>query len=406
MKGYEAVAAHRINDMPVLPLEPCIVTEGLLGHIRFRQNMLQRLGEYPSNIDQGVPEIVRDEEMLTEMGTANYDFFNDNVNHLYIPQSMCEELEVRRFNERIIIVARLFRLNVDRLIEQRQFLSRLNNLMGGEDYLKKILNRESCDANLQAILTNIKDQISVVYNNKLDVETKIQNYHFAIENLRAQLLRMFDEMFGRRMGWGYLNDNPGHHFMVFVRHTPFVQSYVLPPYLTENADNNDTDNSNNLERNKRALPKCIVKVFSIDQLSSLIVKKSKSDFQIFHFVEQEEKLKLRIQNLEDVFFSWVKTSHGFYTSYYYQKLYDEVYWMFHTFLSDCLKNPRFGSIQTKYDIIEEFKKIILKDLDYSIKWWYEPTESIKRMKNYINKIYGHKYPEKPIDHPVPFHTEL
>ena len=409
MRGYEALAAHRINDMPVLPLEPCIVTEGLLGHIRFHQSMLERLGEYPPNSDQGVPEIVRDEALLT--ATDGYDFHNDNVNHLYVQQSQCEELEVRRFNERIIRVAHLFRLNVDRLIEQRTLLSRMNNIMGGEDYLKKILNRPTCDANLQAILFNMNRQINDIYATKLNVETKINNYHFAIENLRVQLLRMFDEMFARRMGWGYLNDNPGHHFMVFVRHTPFVQSYSLPQNTDtpENADDS-SDNSNNLERNKRALKTkikdCTVKVFSIDQLSNLVTKKSKSDFQIFHFVEEEEKLKLKIKNLEDVFYIWIKTGHGYFSSKFYTPLYAEVYQMFADFLKDSLKNPRFGSIQTKSEIIEDLKHLILKDLDYSIKWWYEPTESIKRVRDYINKIYGHKYPKKPIDHPQPFHSEL
>lgn len=409
MRGYEALAAHRINDMPVLPLEPCVVTEGLLGHIRFHQTMLERLGEYPSNLDQGIPVIVRDEALLT--ATDGYTFHNDHVNHLYVQQSQCEELEVRRFNERIIRVAHLFRLNVDRLIEQRTLLSNMNNIMGGEKYLKKIIDRPTCDANLQAILFNINRQINDIYATKIDVEKKISNYHFAIENLRAQLLRMFDEMFARRMGWGYLNDNPGHHFMVFVRHTPFVQNYVLPPYPAENSDSDDSNNnSNNLERNKRGLDNkiknCIVKVLSIDQLSNLVTKKSKSDFQIFHFVEEEEKLKLKIKNLEDVFYSWIKTSHGYFGSKFYTTLYAEVYQMFANFLQDSLKNPRFGSLQTKSEIIEDFKKVILKDLDYSLKWWYEPTESIKRMKEYINKIYGHKYPKKPIDHPQPFHSEL
>ena len=141
-------------------------------------------------------------------------------------------------------------------------------------------------------------------------------------------------------------------------------------------------------------------------MSNLVTKKSKSDFQIFHFVEEEEKLKLKIKNLEDVFYSWIKTSHGYFGSKFYTTLYAEVYQMFANFLQDSLKNPRFGSLQTKSEIIEDFKKVILKDLDYSLKWWYEPTESIKRMKEYINKIYGHKYPKKPIDHPQPFHSEL
>ena len=117
---------------------------------------------------------------------------------------------------------------------------------------------------------------------------KKKNYHCAIEALQAQLLRMFDKMFARQMGWGYLNDNLGHHFMVFVRHTPFVWSYSLPQN-TDTPENLDdlNNNSNDSERNKRAMENkiedCTVIVFSIDQLSNLVIKKSKSDFQIFPF---------------------------------------------------------------------------------------------------------------------------
>ena len=59
-----------------------------------------------------------------------------------------------------------------------------------------------------------------------------------------------------------------------------------------------------LERNKRASEKklkhCIVKVSCIDQSSRLVTKNSDADFQIFHFVEEEEKLKLKIENLQDL----------------------------------------------------------------------------------------------------------
>ena len=284
MRGYDVLAAHQINAIPVVPMEPCVITQGLLSHVRFRQVMLDRLGDYPSDGEQNMPEIIRDDEVLTEH--ANFEFFNDNVHHLYVPQLHCDEANVRSFNEAIIRTARRFRVNIDKLIEQRQVLTRMADMFGSERYMKKILNKEVCDENASAILKHLEREIKWVFEHKLHYEQQIENLHFAIEALRSQLLRMFDEMFARRMGWGYEIRNPGHKFMVFIRHTPYVQSYINPK--TENAENETS--SENLRLLKRSVlsQNCVIKVTSIDQLTELMTKKTLPEFQILHFVENEQ----------------------------------------------------------------------------------------------------------------------
>lgn len=405
MRGYDVLAAHHLNEMPVVPMEPCVVTQGLLSHIRFRQIMLDRLGDYPSDGEQNIPEIVRDDEILSEH--ANFVFANDNVHHLYVPQLHCDETNVRNFNEAIIKTARRFRVNVDKLIEKRRVLTRMADMFGDERYIKKIINGEVCAANGKAILIHLEREINWVFQNKIRYEQQIENLHFAIEALRSNLLKMFDEMFARRMGWGYEMRNPGHKFMVFVRHTPFVQSYLVPKSEnTENDSENDTS-TDNLRILKRSISQnCVIKVTSIDQLTELITKKSSKDFQILHFVENEEKLKLKIENLKDLYYTWVETCHGYYKGSYYDKLFDEVHSMFHAFVKDILVNSHYGSITTKSEIIADFKKLIRKEMNYNITWYWDPTASANKLKNFINEIYGHKYPKKPTTNNIPFHSEL
>jgi hypothetical protein len=404
MRGYDVLAAHQINDIPILPMEPCIVTEGLLNHVRFRQTMIDRLGDYPFDNEQSIPEVIRDDEFLRDH--AAFMFENNNVNHLYVAQDNCNEAKVRQFHEQIVRTAYRFRLNIDKLIEQRDVLNRMGNMLGGEKYIKKILSREFCEANAKAILNNMQREIKFVFDNKLFYERKIENFHFAIEALRTQLLKMMDEMFARRMGWGYNMQNPGHKFMVFIRHTPLVQSYVLPEQLPET---NENSTSADLRLKKRALNQklnCIIKVSSVDKLSDLMSKKSSIDFQILHFTENEEKLKLKIENLRDVFFLWHKTAQGYFTSYYYSRLFSETLSMFEIFLSDTLLNPRFATIETKYQIIYDLKMLISKEMDSSLSWYWYPTDSARAIKIYINKIYGNKYPQKPKENSHPFHAEL
>ena len=133
---------------------------------------------------------------------------------------------------------------------------------------------------------------------------------------------------------------------------------------------------------------------------------SSEDFQIFHFVEEENKLKLKIENLKDIFNSWNRVSHGYYKSNYYNHLYDVVYKMFHNFLIDILLNTRYNTITKKDLIISQFKTLILKEMDYSINWYWDPTASANRIKSYINTLYENKYPKKPPQQQIPFHSEL
>jgi hypothetical protein len=417
------IAAHisgnfmfdHLIDMPVLPIEPCTVNEGLLNHIRFRQNLLQEFGEYPFSPEQNAPLIIHDEDALAT--TSDFSIFNDHPLHLYVSQAKCTEDRVRLFHNLIITTAARFRDNFNRLVEQRRTLVSYLDVFGGEEMLKDLSIRKN---------VYLLKQLNFVFKNRLQIEDRIMNLHFAIESLRSQLLRMFDEMFARRMGWGYSIQNPGHKFIVFIQHQPYVKSYNWDKDNVESNTNfpPSTPNSNSNSKNsgkgtKKSKPKkskrnaadvfnanCIIEISSIDQLSIAMNKPSSLDFQIFHFTENEKNLKSKIESLKNLFNSWLKVSHGYYKSNYYDNLYKQPLQMFNNLLNDVLMNPKYGRVETKIPIIEKFTKVLLKQMDYSILWYWDPRLSVNKILLYMQSIYDWKYPQKPQESKFPFHGEL
>jgi hypothetical protein len=90
------------------------------------------------------------------------------------------------------------------------------------------------------------------------------------------------KMFARQMGWGYWMQNPGAKFLVFIRHTPLVQSYIWPNKtrdinIKKERFNRETEQIVNQSFN------CVVKISSINQLTEIMSKEMGLDFQIFHF---------------------------------------------------------------------------------------------------------------------------
>jgi hypothetical protein len=69
-------------------------------------------------------------------------------------------------------------------------------------------------------------------------------------------------------------------------------------------------------------------------------------------------------------------------------------------------NPKYGRVETKIPIIEKFTKVLLKQMDYSILWYWDPRLSVNKILLYMQSIYDWKYPQKPQESKFPFHGEL
>jgi hypothetical protein len=162
MRSYDFLSDHNELFLPVLPMEPCTVTEGLTNHIRFQQSLLDKLGNYPAGIEPAVPEIVRDDELLRIVG--NYEFANLPPHHLYVSQAKCSEQGVEQFNAQLIITAQRFRLSIERLIATRRTLSEMTNIFGGERLVRHKLTQKFAGEPI-----DISSEFKFAFKNKLDL---------------------------------------------------------------------------------------------------------------------------------------------------------------------------------------------------------------------------------------------
>jgi hypothetical protein len=395
MKGYEAVAADEIMTIQITPLEPCSISDfTVLGHTGFlkSQGLLFNTKSVPIDKDPSSPLILRGQ---------NYRVQDMDPLHLYVSDADCSEESIRQFHNAIIRKGKKFREAIDKLIRDRRLISALSDIFGGETALKaiqmqKIFSPEKLDR------TN-----KFVIKNRLEIETTISETHFQLEALRYTLIRMLDEIWARRVGWGYAIKHPGHIFMVYMQHAQFIKQIMLTELIEPNLlpTPRPTPAQRREKRSHSNYENCITEVKSIDQLTKLMDRQSNKAFQIFHFNEKEQNLKNAINNVVDIFDIWLTTNHGWFVLHYDSK-YKFICQMCVDFRKEILDNPYYNTIELKMNIIKDFKQLIMKEMNYNLLWYYYPLDSLNKIQKFINKYYKNKYPIKPPLSKVPFHAEL
>jgi hypothetical protein len=230
----------------------------------------------------------------------------------------------------------------------------------------------------------------------MEIEQKIADASFRVEALRLGLIRMFDELFARRMGWGYRIMNPGIRFMVYIQHLNLVSNCVNPL-------NRKKREEQAADLNKTS---CIIEVNSIDELNEKIESSKPSIVKILKFSERETFLKNEISHLVDIFGIWTDTSMGWFRSAWYINHYTERIRIFNIFKHDILVNPRFAPVEVKLRIITDFKNLIKKEMAKSMSWYYDPQRSFDRVENFMFKYYHGRFPIPPKNNGTFYHDEL
>jgi len=106
-----------------------------------------------------------------------------------VSQAKCLEQGVEQFNAQLILTAQRFRLRIERLIATRRTLSEMTNIFGGEKIVRHKLTQKFAGKPI-----DISSEFQFAFKYKLNLEEKVQNFYFAIEALRSQLLKMLDEI--------------------------------------------------------------------------------------------------------------------------------------------------------------------------------------------------------------------
>jgi hypothetical protein len=397
MQGYADTAREIISSILITPLEPCsIFTGGLMEHWAFlrSENVLLDASRLTSEGAQA-PLIIPGERLCNQL-FAGFDSV-----HTYIRLIDTYERSIREFHNVILSTAERFRHAVDNLINFRRILTNMAEVHPDPSGLTDQEINTAMGFNVNAHTYQRKKDFFL--QNKLDIERQIGDYHFRVEAIRQQLIRQFDELYARRVGWGYRLKNPGHRFLVYIRHAPCSSQPLSEPKIKKEPKEP--------KRDKRTIVtsevnnSCIVSVDSIDVLNDEMERDSIYSYKIIKLSERENVLKREIQHLTDTFYIWLETSTGWFTSHWYINEYKKTAYMFSIFTGDVLKNPKYASIDKKLNVIKEFLSL-LQDEMKQLKWYYDPQRSFNRIKNNIFKLYDGKYPHPPPNNGTKFHDEL
>lgn len=398
MKGYQVVSEEILASIQLTPLEPCIVNQGgFMEHRRFLglrriahdTTLIPSVNENPE-IEDSVPVILSGERF------CNMHFAGHDPIHNYIQYNDCTEMSVRRYHESIISTAERFRHSVDELINNRRLLTSMADVF--RDPAQLTAEQMQSLTGFKVSSGTLERRNEFYDRNKIDIEQKIADASFRVEALRLGLIRMFDELYARRMGWGYMILNPGIRFIVYIQHLNMISECVYPSH-------NPPRMKRDLKTTTSNKTSCVIEINSIDELNEKI-DSSNEVVKILKFSERETFLKNEISHLADVFGIWVDTSMGWFTSPWYLKHYVERIRIFQIFKNDILRNPHYGPVDVKLKIIKDFIKVIKKEMAKSLDWYWDSQRSFDRIENFMFKFYHGHFPIPPKNNGTFFHDEL
>ena len=396
MQGYADSARDIVSSILITPLQPCsIFTGGLMEHwsLLRGQNALYDASQLTSE-GARIPQIIHGERLCNQL-FAGFDRV-----HTYIRLIDTYEQSIRDFHNYILGTAERFRHAVDSLINYRRLLTDMADNYPDQSGLT--------DAQVNAVMGfevtahSIQRKQEFYKANKLTIERRVGDSHFRVEALRQQLIRQFDELYARRVGWGYRLQNPGVRFVVYIRHAPC-------PYNTINPTNKPVIKTEPEDRrDKRAAPKnnsCIVTINSIDSLNDEHEVDSNYAYTIIKFTERENVLKREIEHLTNTFNIWLETSTGWFNSHWYLAEYKITANMYNIFKGDVLQNARYAGINQKLLIVKEFLSLLQNEMKV-LKWYYDPQRSYNRVRHFIFQFYHGNYPNPPPNNGTLYHDEL
>lgn len=396
MQGYAETARDVIASIVLTPLPPCsIFTGGLMGHWAFLRG--QKAFSDASTLaaeTARIPLIIQGERLCNELW-AGFDPV-----HTYIRMIDTYENSIREFHNYILGTAERFRHSVDSLLNYRRLLTDMADTHPDSSGLTDEQINTAMGFTVDAHTIQRKE--SFFRQNRLDIEKRVGESHYRVEALRQQLIRQFDELYARRVGWGYRLQNPGVRFVVYIRHAACTNVPFDPskPEIKKEPEQRD--------REKRSVPSnssCVVSIESIDFFNNEMERESSYSYRIIKLTERENVLKREIQHLTDTFNIWLETSSEWYNTYWYMQEYKKTAYMFSVFNADLLKNPRYAGIDRKLIIIKDFLTLLKNEMQ-DLQWYYDPQRSFNRVRNYIYHIYDGKYPHPPDNNGTMYHDEL
>jgi hypothetical protein len=299
----------------------------------------------------------------------------------FISRIDCTESGVRESQEHLRVLIRRYYRSFIELNNLRESLATNNDVFGGD--LAQIA-RDTSEGKTQRVHL-------IYYNIKQKIEAGIAQFVTEISQLGSEMRRYQQIVIGRRMGWGYLLNNPNSNFVMVVRHLPLLYGGLMGENLlripdgwktlNKRSENAATESSQISIVNAPIINDCVKDVTTLKQFSNLMSSGGNKTFEIFALKEEQELLLIKLNNLKTIFKIWFKTSRGWFYRDYWRSKFQSVKNDFGVLFRTILKSS--SDMEIKIKIVKDVSDLIEKQLDLNLAWYYDPTENLKIVAEFL-----------------------
>lgn len=326
----------------------------------------------------------------------------------YINQNDCNRAGVQAAQAELRSAVRAYARAFRELNRFREEQANANNIFGEQ------LSKYVCtDERNKLSASRLGVTQTLYYQFKKTIEDTINNFLNQITDLLGNLVRLQRIAVARRMGWGYLINNPNADFMVLVRHPSLLYSLSNFQLLEipeswnleingreERSANSEisTDITNTTNKFANYLGpisnSCIISVASLSELSLEIAKGQNQTFQIIALTETNLVFTEKLKDVKKIFYMWLRTARGWFTSYWWQDKLHEVENYFLEWVK-VLSDEKCKDFYKKLNIMNVFMIYVEKALDQGLQWYYNPehifytiNENLKSEIREAKKCFG------------------
>jgi hypothetical protein len=242
---------------------------------------------------------------------------------------------------------------------------------------------------------------------KQTIEKKVYDFQMTLLDYKGRISRLLAQRKAMRIGWGYKLQYPNVNFIVLIRYKPLSsQKAVEQGYHTRDKmwvppirnPNPNPESSTEIPRFhnhwKREVPiikedlntpieyvhndSCVQEVKSLTELTEYLSTDFSSTFKILALVEDDLVFLEKINNLDNAFTTWLRTTSGWYPTRFN---YEDVKREFQGFLDLC-RNSNYDQ-KSRAKAIKEFTIFFQFELHTDLKWYYYPYHSNKSFFEYV-----------------------
>ncbi len=116
---------------------------------------------------------------------------------------------------------------------------------------------------------------------------------------------------------------------------------------------------------------CLISVSSLSEMLLEIANGQNQTFQIIALTENSLVFSEKMKDIKKIFYMWLRTARGWFTSYWWHDKFNEVENYFLEWVK-ALSDAKCKNFHKKVNIMNTFMIYVKKALDQGLEWYYNP----------------------------------